>query len=372
MSKRRKPKRSTSQILFWLLSLIIVVSMVISLVIVALEPPPRPTPTLPPTLTPTPQPTLTPVPSPTLQPTGVQDTPGVRDTPGVQETPAEPPVGPELPTDTPTPEATPAGAGEALPTVVAMPIPPSTPAIGPEPTEAVEEPTASPSLTPMPTVRFAVAGDSRDGPQIYRRLLERVMADQVAFLIHTGDLVNKGTEAQWLDFEALMAGFSLPFYPVPGNHDALGGKLDGYLAHSGAPAAHYAFDRGPVHFCLADSHHGGVTAAELAWLREDLGATAQPLRMVVVHHPPFDPDGSDHIMAFGNREFMALMSEMDVDYVFAGHIHAYARGERDGVQYVITGGAGAPLYSSGHPQALHHYLHVTVQGEDVTVELVPV
>ena len=40
--------------------------------------------------------------------------------------------------------------------------------------------------------------------------------------------------------------------------------------------------------------------------------------------------------------------------------------------YIITGGAGAPLYSQDHPQSFHHYLQVTVQGEEVTVEIVKI
>jgi 3',5'-cyclic AMP phosphodiesterase CpdA len=192
------------------------------------------------------------------------------------------------------------------------------------------------------------------------------------FLVHTGDLVNRGTQANWEKFEQEMTDFSLPFYPVPGNHDGLVGQLDGYLAYSGAPAAHYSFDQGTVHFTLADSHNGGISATELDWLHGDLSATSQPVKMVFLHHPPFDPDGTDHIMAYGNDAFMALMVEQEVDYVFAGHIHAYASAARDGVHYEITGGAGAPLYTSDHPQAKHHYLQVTVQGEDVSVEMIEI
>jgi 3',5'-cyclic AMP phosphodiesterase CpdA len=237
------------------------------------------------------------------------------------------------------------------------------------------------TIAPPPTVTpssadasftFAVAGDSRDNPKVYGKVLEAVMSDGAEFLLHTGDLVNKGTDSQWTEFGETMAGFALPFYPVPGNHDGLDGELDGYLAHSGAPAAHYSFDQEPVHFTMADSHHGGITARELAWLRDDLSTTTQPVKMVVLHHPPFDPDGTDHIMAFGNEGFMALMAEQEVDYVFAGHIHAYAQEERDGVLYTITGGAGAPLYGGDHPLAYHHYLRVIVRGKDVTIEVVKV
>jgi 3',5'-cyclic AMP phosphodiesterase CpdA len=241
----------------------------------------------------------------------------------------------------------------------------------------------TPTLTITPTVTvtasgasqgftFAVLGDSRDNATVYRQVLNTVMAGGSEFLIHTGDLVNKGTDAQWQAFEETMTALTLPFYPVPGNHDGLNGDLSGYLEHSGAPAAHYSFVRGAVHFTLADSHNGGISATELSWLRDNLSATAQPVKMVFLHHPPFDPDGTDHIMAFGNDDFMALMVEQDVDYVFAGHIHAYAQEERDGVLYTITGGAGAPLYRQDHPQAFHHYLRVTVQGESVSIEVVKI
>jgi 3',5'-cyclic AMP phosphodiesterase CpdA len=286
----------------------------------------------------------------------------------------EPPVGPELPTAGPTEPPT----GPELPT--------ETPEPTVEPTtEPTIEPTAPPTLPPTVTVtptltvtpsssslEFAVCGDSRDNPSVYRRVLDAVTADGSQFLVHTGDLVNEGTEALWQEFEQTMAGFALPFYPVAGNHDSLKGEIDGYLASTGAPAAHYSFDREPVHFTLADSHHGGISAGELAWLRDDLSATEQPVKMVVLHHPPFDPDGTDHIMAYGNDPFMDLMVEQGVDYVFAGHIHAYAQAERDGVVYTITGGAGAPLYSQGHPEAYHHYLHVTVQDEEVGIEVVKI
>jgi predicted phosphodiesterase len=322
LSKKKRRKQSKSQVVLSILSLVLVGSMVISFVIVALQPP---------TPTPTPWPSITPLPRPTSSPV-----PPATDLPA--EEPTEPVVGPVLPTASPT---------------------------------------VSPTLTITPAgaginFSFAVCGDSRDNPEIYQRVLDAVQADGSEFLVHTGDLVNRGTNSQWEGFREQMAGFALPFYPVPGNHDGLGGNLEGYLAHSGAPAAHYSFDEEPVHFALADSHNGGVSDSELAWLQDDLSSTLQPVKMVFLHHPPFDPDGTDHIMAYGNEAFMELMAAADVDYVFTGHIHAYAQEERDGVVYTITGGGGAPLYGRDHPQAFHHYLSVSVRGEDVAIEVVEI
>jgi len=343
---RRTRKRSWTQTAFWIMSAVLAASMVTSLIIVALPGPATPEPT------PLPLPTSTLPLFPTATPSLVPTEPAEL---GASATPTPPPpsstateeiIGPELPTPTPEISAT----------------------LTPTPTVTITPTTSSAA----PPLIFAVAGDSRDGPDVYRRVLASVLDDGSQFLVHTGDLVNQGTEALWQGFQETMAGFDLPFYPVPGNHDALSGFLDGYLAYSGASATHYSFDAGPAHFTLADSHHGGIGAAELGWLRDDLSATVQPVKLVFLHHPPFDPDGTDHIMAYGNEGFMALMVEQRVDAVFAGHIHAYAQGERDGVAYYITGGAGAPLYASGHPQAFHHYLRVTIQQPEITVQVVQV
>ncbi len=92
MSKRKSKAQSASQRILWVLSLVIVGSMVISLFIVALpsgtERAPTPLPTLPPS------PTQTLPPSPTLEPTGTEAITSTLES-------ELPPVGPVLPTATP-------------------------------------------------------------------------------------------------------------------------------------------------------------------------------------------------------------------------------------------------------------------------------
>jgi predicted phosphodiesterase len=281
----------------------------------------------------------------------------------------------------PFPEATPStrAGGRAMATPLPSPSlrasitagsqPTRTPAGSPEvsPVRPTNTPTTAPTETPVPTATplvFAVVGDSRGGTAVYQSILEAVSADGSQFLIHTGDLVHTGSESEFVAFAEMMAGFPLPFYPVPGNHDAQAGDLTWFLRYSGAPAAHYSFDWGSVHLTLADSHHGVLPQAALQWIEEDLAQSAQPIKIVVLHHPPYDPDGSSHILARGNQAFLELMSEQEVDYVFCGHIHAFAIGERNGTVYVITGGGGAPLYTAGHPQAYHHYVRASVQPDE--------
>ena len=88
MSKSKRQKRSTTQSVFWFISLFLIGSMVISLFIVAFPGSPEATPEPTPTETPSPTPTATPSPTP-------------------------PVIGPELPTAAPTPGATPTPAASA-------------------------------------------------------------------------------------------------------------------------------------------------------------------------------------------------------------------------------------------------------------------
>jgi predicted phosphodiesterase len=217
---------------------------------------------------------------------------------------------------------------------------------------------------------FAVCGDNRGGDDVYLEILRRVEEDDTVFFVNTGDLVHYGRADEFQHFADLMNDFTIPFFPVAGNHDSPDGLLDEFLEYSGAPAKHYSFDYGLGHFVVVDSHLGVLWNSELDWLEADLSSTDQPLKVVFIHHPPFDPDGTDHIMRQGNEKFMTIVEEYGVSYVFTGHIHAYVEGFRNDVHYIITGGAGAPLYGADHPNAFYHYVRVRVQGTEITTEII--
>ncbi|MBU0672310.1 MAG: hypothetical protein KJ732_04690, partial [Candidatus Margulisbacteria bacterium] len=66
------------------------------------------------------------------------------------------------------------------------------------------------------------------------------------------------------------------------------------------------------------------------------------------------------------KQLMALFEKYQVDYVIAGHIHGYARAERRGIVYVVSGGAGAPLYLPADFGGFYHYVRIDVNGEMIT------
>ena len=123
---------------------------------------------------------------------------------------------------------------------------------------------------------------------------------------------------------------------------------------------------------MANDCLGEMDEKELAWIDADLSATKQPVKIVVHHHPAWDPDGSEHIMWSGNDAFLALLKKHGVRYDLCGHDHRYRAGERDGTTLIITGGAGAPLYYTSEEGGFNHYVRFTVRGTDLRFEVVKV
>ena len=77
-------------------------------------------------------------------------------------------------------------------------------------------------------------------------------------------------------------------------------------------------------------------------------------------------------MQAGNEEFMAVMREQGVDYVFAGRVRGYHSEKRGSVQYIISDGFDSTLGSQEGGGERPHFVRVTLSDSDVSLEWVPV
>ena len=120
------------------------------------------------------------------------------------------------------------------------------------------------------------------------------------------------------------------------------------------------------------------TGAERDWLRAELDhALAEPglaHRIAVMHWGPFSSGLHGNNPALASGDVIGIMRERKVDLVLAGHDHIYERGMGGGLKYLITGGAGAPLYLENkhapetlHFEAAHHFVEVAVDGDHVQI-----
>jgi acid phosphatase type 7 len=248
--------------------------------------------------------------------------------------------------------------------------------------------TTGPARSAQASFRFAAYGDSRTDDAARARVRAAVQARAPAFSVDSGDLVEDGTDqAQWDEWfgtmEPLIA--TTPFVSVVGNHEVNSPRFYQQFAlprrDGSADAETYAsWDYGNVHFLSLNTEIAyRAGSAQYQWLEADLASAAADPRVrwivAVLHRPPYSSGrhGSD----LGVREaWSGLFEKYGVDLVFNGHDHHYERSlalsnglpQRDGggVVYVVTGGAGAPLYGvtpsdfTAFARAVHHFVEVDV------------
>lgn len=223
---------------------------------------------------------------------------------------------------------------------------------------------------------FVVFGDNRDGDNVFMDLLNKIKTDEkIRFAVNTGDFVPGGKKEEYINYLSMIAGFPLKIYQVPGNHDMVGRGYKYFAGYFGPD--YYSFDCGNSHFIvLNNALKESFDAGQFAWMRRDLAGTKKENKFVFMHRPCFDPTEIYKNYTMSGRkiveELMGLFEKFRVDYVFAGHIHGYARTSRNGVVYVVTAGAGAPLYLPVNLGGYYHYVRIKVDGSSIKDEVVKI
>lgn len=246
---------------------------------------------------------------------------------------------------------------------------------------------------PMPgegPIRFAVYGDSRTGDAEHAGVVRAITNARPAFLVNTGDMVATGSdEIDWHNFFTIEADLLrvMPVFPAIGNHELyqLGGGIANYKKYIRTPGGDqvpwYAFTYGPVRFVMLDSNDRWARGtAQWQFLERELEAARSDPKVehviVAMHHGPYSSGrhGSNELLESSGA--LQLMHDAGVSIVFSGHDHLYERGQVDGLKYVVTGGAGAPLYPINRrlPGQLafvpeHHFVTVDVDGERVKMHV---
>ena len=237
---------------------------------------------------------------------------------------------------------------------------------------------------------FLVYGDTRTHYDHHALVAARMAEEDAEFVVHTGDLIESPTQGEWQAF--LSSGsplfHAMSFLCVIGNHER---NSRTYYDLFSLPEGGGKFGEqwwslrwGEVLLVGLDSNLQYLKLTglreETDWLREVLSQDAR-YKFVFFHHPLYSSDAH-----YGGNESLGtlwapIFQEAGVTAVFVGHCHNYEHVVRDGVQYFITGGGGAPLYPLSEERIegsvlgiedILHYLRVTVTEQGVRVEMVPV
>jgi 3',5'-cyclic AMP phosphodiesterase CpdA len=215
------------------------------------------------------------------------------------------------------------------------------------------------------------------------------MERKPAFILNTGDQVaTPGRLSEWSEFWEMSKPVTVPYFLTVGNHDInpMWSSSEGiYKEQVDLPGNElfYSFKAGNSLFIVLDSCYDKeekkITGEQLAWLEKVLAGNEQKHIFVFLHHPLFpDKNKGKH---YGNSldrypkerdALQALFVKSKVTMVFTGHEHLYLRNAVDGMQHIIAGGAGAPLYADEKDGGFHHFIMVTVNGDAVRAETVDI
>jgi len=239
--------------------------------------------------------------------------------------------------------------------------------------------------------QYIILGDNRNGYDTFQEIIQQVNGENPVFVIDNGDLVFSGKPNQYRLFDQMVSKISTTLCTVPGNHDIRDNGNSTYTMLYGP--SYYSFDFADSHFTFLNSapgwaHKRAISNEQYTWLEQDLKKAQGKRIFVITHIPPEDPRKGvkpNKIKNYENEvksgdswaeqklnnynenkemnhgfqdpkeaeKFEKIMSNYHVDTVYLSHIHSYFDYTKDGVRYMVTGGAGAELLTKN---SYYHYI----------------
>ncbi len=238
------------------------------------------------------------------------------------------------------------------------------------------------------TYTVAIAGDSRGSYETWGALVDAMETHAPDLYIFSGDMVELGTNQDEWDawFAASGDVFARkPFLPAVGNHEFL---APNYFAQFSLPGAelYFSADYGDMHLVsLADMNvdqelvYGEINN----WLDADLAAAVGRFSVVEHHFPAYSTCTTHGSNTLVRDAWVPTFEKHGVDLVVSGHNHIYERSvpieadaevaRGDGTVYVVSGGAGAPLYEETEnswfgavANPIEHYIIAEAAGDTVS------
>ena len=223
-------------------------------------------------------------------------------------------------------------------------------------------------------------------PKVRKWLAERVGQEHPGVLLLTGDMPYVGSnDDDWKVFRDETASWNtnhILVLPTIGNHELKGDAAKGianYLQNFPGLKGHryYSVLMGSVEVISLDmTSPSGGTSAQATWYAAQLDHLPSQVQFLfILYHVPWVVDEQSQIFTnLPSKEALTLRHLLEIHLykmhakviVFNGHLHNYERFERNGVEYVTSGGGGAepyPLFFRGSKDLyrdlgfpVYHYL----------------
>jgi len=252
--------------------------------------------------------------------------------------------------------------------------------------------------------KFIVLGDSQfNNTDIFENMTKEVELLKPVFVIQVGDMIHGLTydkeelREEWVRFKKQISPLTMPFYPVPGNHDV--GTQESEEVYGeiwGQDKYYYSWDYENNHFIILDTdykiQYNTIDDEQIEWLKKDLEEHKNVDNIFIFLHRAIFIEAKDKEEtrakqkkddAYKSREekerdtgilawekIHPILTKYPVRTVIGGHYHCYTHYQKDGIDYIITNAAGiVPAYQE-ELGLFYHFLVISVQDKNVTTALI--
>ena len=252
---------------------------------------------------------------------------------------------------------------------------------------------------------FVAIGDTRSRNNVHKKIIEQVQKVNPRFIVNSGDLVANGLSMKdWESFFEINEDFmrNTPYYPVLGNHEK---DSPYYYDFFDLPnnERYYYFTVGDALFVVLDSeglrttipaftsddmkdaywHESGIDymKTQKKWLEEVLKLNRQAGFVFIFQHLPLYSVKKSRVAESKMvREFWGdIFKRHGVQAFINGHDHHYHHAKDNGVHFITSAGAGAPLYDIDAVQPetvsykkIEHFMNIEVNEKDAVLHVIDI
>ncbi|VAX25413.1 hypothetical protein MNBD_IGNAVI01-1824 [hydrothermal vent metagenome] len=236
------------------------------------------------------------------------------------------------------------------------------------------------------SLKFLVYGDNRSYPEkhnlVAKQIIDLYTSDPGyhSIIMNVGDMVSNGEseedwDTQFFDpaYTSIQELFgSMGLQAARGNHEGNGILFKKYYPYPYVSNFYWSFDYGPAHFTIIDQYSTYSTgSAQYNWIKNDLETSNKRWKFIILHAPGWSAGGHSNSSNVQNY-IQPLCEQNNVQIVFGGHNHYYARAVVNGITHITTGGGGAPLYDAdpNYPNIVvtsktNHFCRINITGENL-------
>ena len=235
----------------------------------------------------------------------------------------------------------------------------------------------APLRAPAADFKFVVWGDSQfHNLDVFQRSIVETEALKPSFVLQVGDMIHgytydpENARRQWALFKRQLQPLTVPFYPVPGNHDVTTAEIEPVYGEVwGNDRYYYSFDLGSSHFVVLNTYaqqkYDTIVPEHMEWLRDDLEKHKESENIFLAFHSPLHMNESYDWNSVHN-----LLKKYPVRGVFTGHSHIYDYRRLDGIDYFCLNTSGWMPFNEHLLGHSHHFIVVSVRDKQVDYAVV--